>query len=66
MCTPSPAAGAAHAGIHFRNCFLYSDISCFGEFARSHPADPFIAGEWSDVFPEGANFCHTINSFFKV
>ena len=51
MGTAGPAAGAAHAGLHFGATHLYAPSTGFGLFRICDPADSLVSGEWRDAMP---------------
>lgn len=51
MLTPGPTTRSAHAAPELGERFLDPDIARFRPLARSHPANPLIAREGSNVFP---------------
>ena len=49
--TARPAAGAAHAAFELRDSLLDTDIPRLRFLARSDPANPLVARERCDAFP---------------
>lgn len=66
MWATGPTAGPTHTTTHLREGFHNSNSSRLRFFARSHPADPFIARERSDVFPESFHFLVRLDGFFEI
>lgn len=52
MWAARPTAWSTHTGFQFRNCFFYANITRLSAFPGRDPANPFIAGKWSDVMPK--------------
>lgn len=48
-----PAAGAADAVFEFADDSLYMVGTSFGLFRKSHPTNPFVAGQRSEALPGG-------------
>lgn len=51
MWATGPAARSAHATFEFGKCFLNTNTSGLFFFARSHPANPLVAGERRYIVP---------------
>lgn len=66
MPASGPAAWAAHAGGEFGEGFFDTNISGLGFFAGDDPANPFIAGEGSNVFPYGSSRRGGVDGFIKI
>jgi hypothetical protein len=52
MGAPRPATWPSHSFAHFINTDLDSTYSSFSFFRGSNPTDPFVAGQWSKLFPK--------------
>jgi hypothetical protein len=66
MRAPGPAAGATHSPFQLRYRFFDANASCFRFLTGRNPADPFVAGERSDVFPYRMRLRVSIESFSQV
>jgi hypothetical protein len=56
MGAAGPAAGAAHAGLHFGATHLYAPSASFGLFGICDPANPLVSGEWRYNMPHVEHF----------
>lgn len=66
MNTPNPATGPPHSALHFGKRLLDPNTPRFSFFARYNPANPLIASERGDVFPQCKNLRVFENRCSKV
>ena len=66
MRAAGPAAGATHAGAHFRNTFSDPNLPRLHLLARGHPTDPLIARQWGNTLPQSGYLFIGVDRLFKI
>lgn len=61
-----PAARAAHAGGHLRQSNPYTALASLDFFGFFNPANPLVAGQWRNTFPEFMHFWHRTYRLLKI